>query len=80
MKKQLLVGFLCVVLLAFSAMSAFAEHAPDASPASSGTVVLAWAAPVYEFAAPPAIIMNQSQNSVILGNFLVGDLFLEDGE
>ena len=76
-KKRLLIILISVVLFAFSAMPAFAA---GSEPATPGVEVTAKAEPVYVFAAPPGLILNQSQLSVTLGNFLVSDLLLESGE
>jgi hypothetical protein len=78
-KKRLLVILISVVLFAFSAMPAFAAGSEPAG-STPGVEVTAKAEPVYVFAAPPGILLNQSQFSVTLGSFLVGDLFLESGE
>lgn len=80
-KKRLLVFLITVVLLLFAAAPAFAaENGAAAAVTTSGTVVQAKAPSVYVFAAPQGATIMSPQDQTGLGNFLISDLFLEDGE
>lgn len=80
MKKCLLCFLISVVLLLSAAAPAYAAENGAAAAAASGTVVQAKAPSVYVFAAPQGATIASPQNQIGLGNFLISDLFLEDGE
>ena len=79
-KKCLLCFLIAVVLLLSAAAPAYAAENGAAAAAASGTVVQAKAPSVYVFAAPQGATIASPQNQIGLGNFLISDLFLEDGE
>jgi len=79
-KKCLLCFLISVVLLLSAAAPAYAAENGAAAAAASGTVVQAKAPSVYVFAAPQGATIASPQNQIGLGNFLISDLFLEDGE
>jgi len=79
-KKCLLCFLIAVVLLLSAAAPAYAAENGAAAAAASGTVVQAKAPSVYVFAAPQGATIMSPQDQTGLGNFLISELFLEDGE
>jgi len=81
-KKRLLSILITVVLIVLMTPTVFANSsAPPEAVGNAGTEVKAKADSIYVFAAPPSgMTITYPQTQLILGNFIVNDLFLESGE
>lgn len=81
MKKYLFIILISAILIAFPMQSAYSASSSSAvSAASSGAVVTAKAASEYVFTVPFNTEVSNLQAQTVLGNFIIGDLFLENDE